>query len=103
MSALLEGYAQDRLVLPVCETCWKSHLYPRPRCPHCGKARFQWQEASGQGEVTSFSVVRRAPSPEFAPFAKHRVLTHSIVQQLKRFADEIESQSFGLICALSEE
>lgn len=37
-----------------------------------------------------------------APFAKHRVLTHSIVHQLKRFAGEIESQAFGLICALSE-
>ncbi|KIW68904.1 hypothetical protein PV04_04818 [Phialophora macrospora] len=38
-----------------------------------------------------------------APFAKHRVLTHSIVHQLKRFTDEIEPQTFGLICALSEE
>jgi uncharacterized OB-fold protein len=65
MSTLLEGYAQDRLLLPVCASCGAAHLYPRPRCPSCGGTRFHDQEASGRGEVTSFSVVRRAPSPDF--------------------------------------
>jgi uncharacterized protein len=66
MSALLEGYAQDRLVLPVCNSCGAAHLYPRPRCPRCGGTHFHGREASGRGEVTSFSTVHRAPSPDFA-------------------------------------
>lgn len=66
MRALLEGYAQDRLVLPVCDSCGSAHLYPRPRCPHCGGTRFHGEAVSGRGEVTSFSTVHRAPSPEFA-------------------------------------
>jgi uncharacterized OB-fold protein len=66
MDALVDGFAQDRLLLPVCEACGSAHLYPRPRCPHCGADRFTWREASGRGMVTSFSVVHRAPSPEFA-------------------------------------
>jgi len=63
---LLDGYEQDRMTLPVCEACGTAHLYPRPRCPRCGGSRFAWREASGRGEVTSFSVVHRAPSQEFA-------------------------------------
>lgn len=66
MSVLLDGYAEGRLMLPVCEACGAAHLYPRPRCPHCGGTRFQAREAIGRGEVTSFSIVHRAPSPEFA-------------------------------------
>lgn len=65
MNVLLKGYAEDRLVLPVCDSCGATHLYPRPRCPRCGGTRFHSREASGRGEVTSFSTVHRAPSPDF--------------------------------------
>jgi hypothetical protein len=65
------------------------------------KVRFQ-AAATGASPERWVILVELAESMA-APFAKHRVLTQSIVQQLKRFADEIESQSFGLICALSEE
>ncbi|HEY8611396.1 MAG TPA: Zn-ribbon domain-containing OB-fold protein [Roseomonas sp.] len=73
VAPLLDGYAQDRLTLPVCETCGTAHLYPRPRCPRCGGDRFDWRGASGRGEVTSFSVVHRAPSPEFADAVPYTV------------------------------
>lgn len=73
MDTLLDGFAQDRLLLPFCEACGSAHLYPRPRCPHCGADRFTWREASGRGTVTSFSVVHRAPSPEFAASVPYTV------------------------------
>lgn len=37
-----------------------------------------------------------------APYARHDFLTQSIVDLLERFSGKIESQAFGLICALSE-
>ena len=57
--------AAGRLELPVCEDCRKGHLYPRGHCPHCGGARLTWRRASGQGDVYTFSVVHRAPTPAF--------------------------------------
>lgn len=57
--------------------------------------------ATGAGSERWVILVELAESIA-APFAKHRVLTDSIVHQLNRFAGEIESQAFGLICALSE-
>ncbi len=66
IAPLLDAYAEDRLRLPICEDCGTAHLYPRARCPHCGGTRLAWREASGAAELASYSVVHRAPSPDFA-------------------------------------
>lgn len=65
--------AEGRLDLPFCEDCGKPHLFPRGRCPHCGSARLGWREASGCGEIYSFSVVHRPPTPAFAPDAPYTI------------------------------
>jgi uncharacterized OB-fold protein len=36
-------------------------------CPVCWSPNRKWREASGEGTVHSFSIVRRASSPAFAP------------------------------------
>jgi uncharacterized protein len=53
------------LRLPRCVNCRQVHAYPRPICPHCGHDGFDWAEMSGVGQVFSFTIVRRAPSPAF--------------------------------------
>lgn len=60
-----EGVARHELRLPRCLNCMEVHFYPRPVCPHCGETRFDWIRCSGIGEIYSFTVVRRAPSPAF--------------------------------------
>ena len=62
---MLPARPQDRFTLPRCGDCGKYHFYPRPVCPHCASARITWAEASGRGEVYSYSTVYRAPSPAF--------------------------------------
>ncbi|MBI1966095.1 MAG: Zn-ribbon domain-containing OB-fold protein [Betaproteobacteria bacterium] len=57
---------ERRLALPYCTDCGRHHFYPRSICPHCSSARIEWVAASGRGEVYSFTVVHRAPSPAFA-------------------------------------
>jgi uncharacterized OB-fold protein len=52
--------------LPRCGDCRRWHFQPQPRCPHCRSAAIAWQPASGRGQVYSFTVVHRAPSPAFA-------------------------------------
>jgi hypothetical protein len=65
--------AEGRLDLPFCEDCGKPHMFPRDRCPHCGSARLARRAASGRGEVYSFSVVHRAPTPAFAAEAPYTI------------------------------
>jgi uncharacterized OB-fold protein len=49
------------------QRCANGHLfyYPRSHCPKCLSNELTWVEASGTGTVYSFTVARRATSPEF--------------------------------------
>ena len=51
--------------LPQCQTCKEFHFYLRPACPACGSLDIQAVVTSGRGNVYSFSIVYRAPSPAF--------------------------------------
>jgi uncharacterized OB-fold protein len=55
----------DSFALPFCVKCAQFHFYPKPACPHCGSTDVSQSEVSGYGEVYSFSIVYRSPSPAF--------------------------------------
>jgi uncharacterized OB-fold protein len=61
-------------VLPRCDSCQRFHFYPQAACPHCGHAICQAAPASGRGEVYTFSIVHRAPSPAFAADVPYAVV-----------------------------
>src|SRR5687768_16425836 len=95
LAPLLEGYAEDRLRLPVCEDCGCAHLYPRASCPHCGSAQLSWREASGRATLASWSVVHRAPSPDLAGEVPYTVALVKLVegpQMMARVVDAEEAQ-----------
>ncbi len=54
---------EGRLLLKQCRDCGKRHYYPRPICPFCMSANTEWQEATGEGTIYSWSVERRATPP----------------------------------------
>jgi len=58
-----QGANDGKLMLKRCEDCGKTHFYPRAICPHCFSSNTEWYEASGQGRIYSFSVMRRAQVP----------------------------------------
>lgn len=60
-----EAAKNGELRMPRCADCGKFHFYPRTLCPHCGSVKLEWQRCSGRGEVYSYTVVHRAPSPAF--------------------------------------
>jgi len=57
--------AEGRLLLQRCSACSTVWFYARPACVACGATEYAWVEAVGRASVHSFSIVRRAPSPEF--------------------------------------
>jgi len=64
---------EHRFVLPKCTACGRYHFYPRSVCPYCRSRDLTWEAASGSGEVYSFTIVHRAPSPTFAQRAPYVV------------------------------
>jgi uncharacterized OB-fold protein len=61
-----QGAKAGRFLLPRCRDCGAWHFYPKSRCPACASTALEWSQASGRGQVYSFTVVHRAPSPAFA-------------------------------------
>lgn len=53
-----DAAASGKLLLKRCRACGAAHYYPRERCPFC-LGETEWFEASGKGEIYSFSVNRR--------------------------------------------
>jgi uncharacterized OB-fold protein len=59
-AATLEG----RLVVQRCTACGHHQLYARAHCLVC-RSPVTWVDASGQGTVYSFTVIRQNPSRSF--------------------------------------
>lgn len=54
---------EQRLIIQQCAACGEHVFYPRIACPFCAADRLEWVEASGKGQVYSFTVVENnAPS-----------------------------------------
>lgn len=61
---------EGKLKVQQCQQCKTYVFIPQPRCTHCQSSELDWVESSGRGKVYSYSVVHRAPRPQFeVPFA----------------------------------
>lgn len=60
--AFWQAAAEGRFTLRRCTACRRTHWYPRAVCPFC-LGETAWEEASGEGVIYSYTVMRRAPEP----------------------------------------
>lgn len=87
-----EAAGQGRLVLRKCNSCGKVHHYPRTICPYCHSSDTAFVEASGRGEIYSYSVTRQAKPPYVIAY----VLLEEGVSMLTNIVDcDPESLSIG--------
>jgi len=61
--AFFDAARDGKFMVPVCAACGKAHWYPRAICPFCASDRVEWREASGNGTIYTFSVMRRVKEP----------------------------------------
>ncbi len=54
------------LAVQRCADCGHQQLYARDACARCHRRHLDWAPAAGKGVVYSYTVVRRAPSKQFA-------------------------------------
>src|SRR3546814_20154266 len=58
-----DATAEGRLVLPRCTTCQTVIWYPRTFYPACHTERVEWNEATGEGTVYSYTVTHKGDGP----------------------------------------
>lgn len=61
-----EAARENRLLLKRCDACARPFFPPRHLCPFCWSEKTSWTASSGAGTVYSYTVMHRAPAPEFA-------------------------------------
>lgn len=92
--AYFEGTAKGKLLLKKCLDCGKVHHYPRAICPFCWSDKLEWQEASGNAEIYSFSTTHRG---EGAPYCIAYVTLEEGPKILTNIVDEnLEKIQIGL-------
>ena len=62
--------AEGKLLLKRCDACGHVIWYPRAICPDCHSTDTSWFEASGNGEIYTFTINRKGDGPwkEAAPY-----------------------------------
>jgi len=64
-----DGCREGKLRVQRCRSCATYVFIPQPCCTHCQSTALAWVETSGRGVVYSYTVVHRAPRPQFsAPY-----------------------------------
>ncbi|MBI2168668.1 MAG: Zn-ribbon domain-containing OB-fold protein [Actinobacteria bacterium] len=56
---------EGKLLVKRCLDCGEAHFYPRPFCPKCWSDAVEWEEASGEATLYTWSVVHRNDLPPF--------------------------------------
>lgn len=80
------GCKRHELLVQHCRTCGHRQHYPRALCTACLSFEVEMRPASGRGEVHSFSVIRRAPSPAFAGKVPYVVALVDLVEGVRLFS-----------------
>lgn len=70
-----EGARAGRLLLQHCKDCGHVQFPPRHICVTCWSDHLDWTESSGRGTIESFTIVHRAPLPEFRSQVPYVVAT----------------------------
>jgi uncharacterized OB-fold protein len=69
------GLREGRLLIQKCIACGSLRHYPRPVCDACFSMQFDWIEASGRGNIHSWTRTHHAFLPVFKPDLPYVLVT----------------------------
>jgi uncharacterized OB-fold protein len=81
-----EAAGRHELRIQRCDECGTTRFYPRVQCPKCWSDQVTWIEASGEGTIASWSLIRRAPFPGLADRAPYVVALVDLPEEVRVFS-----------------
>jgi uncharacterized protein len=51
---------EGKFLIKRCTTCGDAHFFPRSICPFCFSDKTEWEESSGEGEIYTYSHMRKS-------------------------------------------
>ena len=55
-----------KFLIKRCTACGEPHYFPRTLCPFCFSDKTVWEESSGEGEIYTFSLMRKSATGPYA-------------------------------------
>jgi uncharacterized OB-fold protein len=71
-----------------CDECGTFRFIPKERCPKCLSPAATWTPISGNGEIYTYTVVHRAPTPAYQADAPY-VIAHVTMEEGFRMASNL--------------
>jgi uncharacterized OB-fold protein len=93
-----ERAKNGELAVQQCNSCRQFVFYPRAICPHCHSADLAWKISAGRGTVYSYTVSRRAPSPEFEGLVPYVVALVDLDEGFRMMSNIIGTDALGTRC-----
>lgn len=78
------------LALQRCATCQEVIWYPRFFCPRCGGTDTSWFQASGDGVIYTFTVVRKSRRPGYDTAVPYVVASVELDEGPRIFANIVD-------------
>lgn len=97
-----EAAAEGRLTFQECTACGHRQFYPRPLCTACG-GEVRWVDASGRGEVYTFTVVRQFHAKPFKDELPYVVAMIELEEGVKMFGGITDCAPDGVQVGMSVE
>jgi uncharacterized protein len=66
-----------------CSACGTYRYHPKETCHRCSSRAADWVPIAGLGEVYTYTVVRRAPTPAYAPGAPYTIVHVKMVEEFR--------------------
>jgi len=64
--AMRRSASQGKFLIKRCTACGEPHYFPRSICPFCFSDKTVWEESSGEGEIYTFSLMRKSATGPYA-------------------------------------
>lgn len=78
-------------MLQFCHDCERFQFYPRAICTSCNGSHISWQALVGTGQIYSYTVVHRAPSPRFSDAAPYVVALIELDEGVRMLSNVVEA------------
>ena len=85
-----EALKEHRLIVQKCAQCATLRHIPKEICARCHSTDYQWSELSGNGEIFTYTIVRRAPTPAYqadVPYVIAHVAMNEGVRMIANLVD----------------
>ena len=98
-----QGCRDHKLLLQYCAGCGKHQFYPRVICANCMSEQLEWREASGRGNVETYTIVTRAVSDAYAADVPYVIALITLEEGPRLMSNVIGCDVESVKCGLAVE